>query len=274
MSWTAFHFSCRFLSQKLSDGIELKPALTLLSKNYSNYLHSDTLDTPIYKTIISEEEPSKQQQLLSIYGKLKLNWDVSAVTKLTNIRNYLFLIFAMFLLLSSIYKTYVLTTFKEIFAVMDAPINAQLESFTSYWIISLVLMTIVSAIILRFSAVIKQMNGTSTTFTPSLISQLLISKKIVNQVKSIEALINAPLDRNVNQFSPTENQFVKQLNTDNMDIANELQALIDSRYHLLTNMINGRIKKLLFLLSFIVVNAIFNFVYSLYAPLFSIGTII
>tara|TARA_R110002060_G_scaffold77031_3_gene88056 strand:+ start:1190 stop:2014 length:825 start_codon:yes stop_codon:yes gene_type:complete len=274
MSWTAFHFSCRFLSQKLSDGLELKPALDLLSKNYGNHQPSDTVDNPIYKDIASEEKQSKQQELLAIYGNLKLNWDASSVTKLTSIRNYLFLIFGVFILLSSVYKVFVLPAFKEVFSSMDIPINAQLESFTMYWVISLLLMTIVSAIILKFSSLIKQINGISTTFSSSAISRLLISKKIVNQIQKIEALIHAPLGKNVNQFSASENEFIKQLSSDDMNVAKELQALIDAQYSLLTTMINGRIKKMVFLLAFIVVSAIFNFIYSLYAPIFSIGTII
>ena len=274
MSWTTFHFSCRFLSQKLSDGLELQPALDLLSKNYGNRQPSDALNNPIYKEITSEAKQNKQQELLSIYGNLKLNWDASSITKLTNIRNYLFLIFAMFLLMSVIYKTYVLTTFREIFSLMDAPLNAQLESFTTYWVISLLLMTTVSVVILRFSSIIKQINGTSTTFSSSVISQLLLSKKIINQILRIEALIYAPLNKNINLFSASDNEFVKQLRSDNMNIAKELQVLIDSQYYLLTLMINSRIKKILLFLTLIVVIAIFNFIYSLYAPIFSIGTII
>ena len=212
--------------------------------------------------------------ITGIYGNLKLNWDASSITKLTNIRNYLFLIFAMFLLMSVIYKTYVLTTFREIFSLMDAPLNAQPESFTTYWVISLLLMTTVSVVILRFSLIIKQINGTSTTFSSSVISQLLLSKKIINQILRIEALIYAPLNKNINLFSASDNEFVKQLRSDNMNIAKELQVLIDSQYYLLTLMINSRIKKILLFLTLIVVIAIFNFIYSLYAPIFSIGTII
>ena len=274
MSWTAFHFSCRFLSRKLLDGLELNPALDLLSKNYSNYHSSGVSNNPIYKEITSEAKQSKQQELLSIYGNLKLDWDASSVTKLTNIRNYLFLIFGVFLLMSGIYKAYVLTTFRDIFSLMDAPLNVQLESFTTYWVISLLLMTTVSVVILRFSSIIKQINGISTTFSSSAISRLLISKKIINQIFRVEALIYAPLDKNINQFSASDNEFVKQLRSDNMNVTKELEILIDSRYSLLTIIINARLKKILFFLTLIVVGAIFNFIYSLYTPIFSIGTII
>jgi hypothetical protein len=274
MSWTAFHFSCRFLSQKLSDGLELKPAQDLLSKSYDNYQPSNALDNPIYKEIISVTNPSKQQELLSIYGNLNMDWDVSSVAKLTNIRNYLLLIFGVFLLLSGIYKIYVLTAFKEVFSLMEAPINAQLENFTTYWLISLLLMTVVSVIILKFSSIFTQVCGISNTFSPSTISQLVTSKKIVNQIQKVQALIYAPLDKNINPFSASENEFVKQLSMDNMDTPKELQTLINAQYTLLITMINGRIKKMIFLLTLIVVGAIFNLVYSLYSPIFSMGTII
>ncbi len=126
----------------------------------------------------------------------------------------------------------------------------------------------------RFSSIIKRINDISGTFSISAISQLLLSKRIINQILKTEALVHAPLGENINQFSESEIKFVNQLSLDNMDIAKELQTLIDIRYSTLTVMINGRIKKLLFLLASIVVMAIFNFVYSLYAPIFSIGTII
>jgi hypothetical protein len=126
MNWTEFHFSCRFLSQKLSHGLELKLAQGLLSKNYSSHQSCDVLGNPIYKEIVSESSKIKQQELLSVYGNLKLDKDDSSITKLTSLRNYLFLIIAVFLLISGIYKVYVLTSFMEMFSSMGVPMNKQI----------------------------------------------------------------------------------------------------------------------------------------------------
>lgn len=271
MSWFTFHFACRYLSQKLAQGVELKTAKTSLMKNYHELVSDNALDTDIYKKIISINNQKKQQELFSIYGELNFQWRSSSINKLNNIRNYIFLLFSIFLMMSTICVSYVIPTFIELTAMMDVPSSMPLENFTTYWLFSIVLMTIISLGILRVNSLIQNLNISRIKTTK--ISQLLLSKNVLKQIQKIDALIYAPLGENLNHFSNNANEFVSNLINDNLNITQELQHIISFEHDKLTIAINARIRKLMLLLSFVVIAAIFNFVYSLYAPIFYIGNI-
>lgn len=273
MNWATFHFSCRFLSIKLSDGVELLSARKMLFEKYDKQLSNSPLENDIYKRIVSHSNPSKQQTLFSIYGNLNLDWDSSSISKLSNIRNYLFLLFAIFLILSGICITFVLPTFREIISLMDVPALKSIENFYTYWLISLLLMTIVSIGVMRLNSLVTQISLNSFSFNPPLIDKLLLTTNVTKQVQKIKALIYAPFGEDLNEFSHESNIFVTNLISDHFDISLELQKIINVENKKLTTLINARISKLMILLSTVVVTAIFNFIYSLYAPLFYIGNI-
>jgi len=273
MNWDEFHFSCRYLSKKLSKGIELKSAQSSLIKDYNEVFSGNPLDVDIYRQIISSDSTDKQQELFSIYGELNLERDDSSINRLGNIRNYIFLLYLVFLLLSAISVTFVIPTFKEMFSMMDVPINKQIENFTTYWTVSVVLMTVVSFGVLRLNFIANRLNSYSSKLTSTPISRLLLTNKISKQIQKIEAFVNAPLGEQQNQFSDNAIAFIVKLNDDDLNIPKELQQRIDKENDKLTKLLNSRIGKLMLLLSIIVIAAIFNFVYSLYAPLFYIGNI-
>lgn len=273
MNWDAFHFSCRYLSTKLSADIELTSAQNLLLKTYPEIVSSNHLDVDLYKRIISRNNPTEQQRLLSIYGQLNLDRDSSSINKLNNIRNYIFLLFFVFLLLSAICVVFVIPTFKEMFVMMEVPINEQIENFTTYWAISLGLMLAVSVGIIRVNFIVNRLNSYASTLPSTLMSRLLLTNKIVQQIDKIEAFVNSPLGEKKNLFSEDANTFISKLDKDGLNTPKELQLMINKENEKLNKLLNSRIGKLIFSLSVIVIAAIFNFVYSLYAPIFYIGNI-
>lgn len=275
MNWNAFHFSCRFLSKKLSEGVKAQDAIDILSKDYGNAYVDALSRTPVQKELLDSTDSTKLQELLSIYGNLKLNWDTSLISKLTNVRNYLFIVFGMFAFLSFIFQTFVIPTFKETFTLISEPLLAtQLDIYSKLWIISFVLIALISAAVLKVSSIIKRLDNVFVTTKLSLISKLVLSKKVVNHMHKTQALAYAPTRKNLNQYSEEEIKFVQQLSADNMNVAFEIQQQLNHRYSALARVINGRIKKMMFVLSLFLLLAIFNFIYTLYAPLFSVGTAI
>jgi len=90
----------------------------------------------------------------------------------------------------------------------------------------------------------------------------------------LEALVKAPINDQSNKYSDNANTLFLQLESDGLNIAQELQHQINMQNDELTKLINRRIKRLMFVFSIIVVLAIFNFISSLYAPIFATGTIL
>ena len=273
MHWDSFHFSCRYLSKKLFERLDLTSAQNSLLDGYHEQLIENPLESEMYRRITSSNNLDKQQELFSIYGDLNLKRDNSSINRLSNIRNYIFLVFAIFLVLSTICLIYVVPTFREMVYMMDVPISEQIDNFTTYWVISLTLMIIVSYGVLKLYSIINQLNSYTASVASSTISRFLLTNKSVLQIQKIEAYVNAPIGEQLNQFSEKANAFVTNLKRDNLNVAKELQLRIDNENAKLSKLLNSRIEKLMFLLAAVVVVAIYNFVSSLYAPLFYIGNI-
>lgn len=273
MNWTDFHFSCRYLSNQLSSGSNLKSLQNIFLKEYRAFLSGNPLDNEIYRKIISINNVSQQQKLLSVYGRLNLSREHSSINKLSNIKNYIFLLCIIFLLLSSICFVYVIPTFKEIFQMMEVPVSKQLNNFTMYWGLSCVLLAVASLGVLRLNYLINKLDLFSSNITPSFLSKILLSKKVTTQIHKIEALIYAPFNEQRNQYSEQANRLMVMLERDNLKAFKELQYQFNKENKKLTKLINSQVTKLMCLFSTIVIAAIYNFVSSLYAPLFYLGII-
>lgn len=271
MHWNNFQFCCRYLHQKLSEGDELKSAQDKLIAGYPKYQPKQLQYNPIYKSILKADN---QQELLSIYGKLKINQNTESIAKLTNIKSYFVLVFVIFLVMVFINSTYTIPVFQEIFSNMDSPMTEELENVNSYWLFSTIVMLICGAIVFRFSFLIEKVKAASKPFQSSFLKRLILSKRITNELEDIDALIHSPLGQNINSFSSKENELYQLINNDNLNVVLELETLINQAYTKLNKAINSRLSVLLTLVCFSVVFAIYIFLSSLYTPLFAIGTIV
>ena len=271
MHWNNFQFCCRYLHQKLSEGDKINSAQAKLIENYPRNQPKQLQNNSIYKSIL---DASNQHELLSIYGKLKINQNTESITKLNNIKTYFVLIFVVFLMMVFINSTYTIPVFQEIFSVMDSSMAEELENVNSYWLFSSILMVVCGAIVFRFSFLIEQVKTTKKPFQPSLFKRVILTKRIINEIENIDALIHSPLGQNINSFSSKKNELYQRLNNDNLNVALELETLINQAYIKLNKAINSRLTVLSTLVCFSVVLAIYIFLSSLYGPLFAIGTIV
>lgn len=279
MSWSKFHFNCRFLNQKLSEEVDFEKAKRLLSAKYSNHqiggdLKESSIENNLLKKIISEPDPKKLQMLLSIYGRLNFSWDLSVLTKLINIRDYLFALVTIYLVISGIYKSFVLPAFIDIFDQMDVPVAAELERFNTIWLISITLMLLVSIVLLNFYSFVNKIGKKENKFNSSFFYKVFIPVKIINKLKQIDALSNAPIENQVNEFSSEQIEIYNNFKSDNLDIAAELQILLNANRASLLKLINAQMTKLLALFSIIIIGSIGYLVWSFYQPIFSLGMII
>lgn len=279
MSWLKFHFNCRFLNQKLSENLSVEQAKEYLLTHYSQLdigggLPSRSLEGNLFNRIYQEKDLSKLESLLLIYGRLNLSWDLTALTKLKNIRNYLFFLITVFLLLSGIYNLLVLPVFIDIFEQNGSDIDSGLDSFYSIWLISVSVISLISIIVLGFYSFINQVGRKEIKSNAPLFSKMFVPEKIMNKLMIIDALTNAPLEARVNEFSAQQIKLYKSLKEDNLNVAQELQILLDDNKASLLNLINVHITKLLALLTITVVGGVGYLVYSFYQPIFSLGMII
>jgi len=270
MQWNNFQFCCRYLHQKMSEGIDLESAHKTLLKSYQRYLPEQLNNNFIYQAISTSQD---QQSLLSIYGKIEFEWDKSLLTKLSDIKSYLMAIVAIFIITSLIVITHVLPVFKEAFELFDHPIRSQIDNFYIFWLGSVTVIVLSSALLLLFAKEVKRIKNESTPSQFSFLSKMLLSKKITNQIYKTEALTYSALEKDINEFSHAENVFYAKLKNDNLDIPKELSILINEQYLTLTQLINQRLKLYLSYVTACITVGIANFVYNLYTPIFSMGTL-
>jgi nitrate reductase NapE component len=135
-------------------------------------------------------------------------------------------------------------------------------------------MFLVSVILLMFYSFVDQIGKKEINPNTSLFSTFFIPVKILNTLKHIEALSNAPIENQVNEFSTEQIEIYKNFKSDNLDTASELQVLLDASRASLLKIINLQITKLLAIFSIVVVGSIGYLVWSLYQPIFALGMII
>ena len=70
MNWNAFHFSCRFISKKLAEGVRLEIALDMLSNSYGSAYADAISTTPVYTELLNQPSVARQHELATIYGSL------------------------------------------------------------------------------------------------------------------------------------------------------------------------------------------------------------
>lgn len=275
MNWDAFHFSCRFLSTTLSINTDPQKALDLLNSNYGSVYAKAFKSTPVYKEIQSSSDVDRIKDITALYGKLKFDWDESIAATLVGFRNYLFLLASFFLILSGIIQLYVIPVLRETFAVAGySTTHTHLHTFSKLWFFSLFLLFIIGIAVIRLSTVVKHVGNVFSNSKLSSTSKLLLSKKIVNQILELEALVYAPLKTKVNAKSDNAIQFVAQLEADNMHITYEIQQRFDSLKKSIVHSTKRRIKIVLSIFAVCLVLAIFNFVTAIYAPIFTLGQLI
>jgi len=253
----------------MSEGIDLETAHKTLLKSYQRYLPEQLNNNFIFQSIVGSKN---QQSLLFLYGNLTLDRDQSLIMKLMGLKSYLMIILTIFLTMSFTAYTFTIPVFTEIFEQWDTPLT-QIENFYSYWIISLVLILSSSVSLILFTDKVKQIQNSSSPNQFSIYSKILLSAKIVNQIYKSEALTYSPLGKKINQYSPMENKLFTTLHNDNLNTKLELSLLINEQYFTLSQLINKRLKLFISLISAFIVIAIFNFLYSLYTPIFAIGTV-
>ena len=282
MSWSKFHFNCRFLNQKLSEEVPIEKAQELLSNNYSKHqiggvLKESSIKSHLFEKMIAESDPKRLKRLFSIYGSMNLSWDLSALSRLRNIRNYLFVLLTVFIFISSVYKFFVLPAFINVFEEMDLNISSGLERFDFVWGMTITLMLLISFILLRFNSFVNKIDKidkTDNNFNSTFFYKLLISKKIIKMLKQIDALLYAPIEIERNEYSAEQITIYKSFESDNLNTSTEVQNLIGCYRVTLIKLINARITKLLALFSIVIIAAIGYLVFSAYQPIFSLGMII
>lgn len=276
MSWDDFHFNCRVLSCKLSDGMLLSKAQQYLIDSYQEYRQVNLVgeQQKLLEKILAENDSAKVHQLLVTYGSLNFSLQHELSSKLTKIKRYLLFLFAVFILTSTIFKVYVLPIFVDFFAKFDPDVVYNLQAFERSWLISTVLLVTVTVLLLYFIFLAKQLGHQLTSDTLNKVAKLALSKKVITELCTIQDLMNAPIQASLGTEPPKSAKFIQQLGKDKIDVAFELQALLDKHKERLSILINKRMGRILVVLSLVVFYAIYLFVSSLYAPIFAIGAVV
>ncbi|MBO9489514.1 hypothetical protein J7384_03975 [Endozoicomonas sp. G2_1] len=276
MSWDDFHFNCRVLSCKLSDGMLLSEAQQYLIDNYQEYRQVNLVgeQQKLLEKILAENDSVKVHQLLVTYGSLNFSLQHRLSSKLMKIKRYLLFLFAVFILTSTIFKVYVLPVFVDFFAKFDSDVVYNLQAFEQSWLISTVLLVTVTVLLLYFIFLAKRLGQQLTSNALSKVAKLALSKKVIKELCTIQDLMNAPIQASLGTEHAKSAKFIQQLSKDKIDVGFELQALLDKHKERLSMLINKRMGRILVFLSLVVFYAIYLFVSSLYAPIFAMGAVV
>lgn len=279
MNWDNFYFQCRYLAQKVSPQCDVEQAKRSLVSDYppssltQPLVHQSIADDLMIK-LTRHSDIETQRKLLALYSKLPLAWSRSSVNKLWAVLSYLTLLVVLFVVMSTIYKTFVYPNFVSIFTLSERAIDPMIENYTNFWVVALLAILIPYILLLLIYTQLKKLEISPHVPLGKITTKLILSAKIDDVLQRLTALSYAPLQVSINQYSAQYTQLIKQYDVDNLEVSQELSILLKDYQEQLTKLLNKRIRILTTLLSFFIIVGIFNFIYSLYLPIFSIGEII
>jgi|GEM_PF-2397948 len=279
MNWDSFYFQCRYLAQKISPQCDVQQARKNLNTDYpaSPFMLSlkpQSMADDLMKKLLQLPDVEHQKKRFALYAGLPLNWVGSSIKKLGESLSYLSLLIALFILMSTIYHYIVAPEMVSLFNLNETPIEPALENYTYYWAFTLIALLTPYVLLLMLNTQIKRIETSPHLIPNTIIAKLVLSPKAQDQLQHCTAIVYAPLALSPNQHSAQHIALIEQFEHDKLNVAQELSAHLSHYQHSLTATLNQRIKKLMAISSCFIFIGIFNFVYSLYTPIFAIGTII
>jgi len=279
MTWDSFYFQCRYFAQKISPRCDVQQARKNLKADYpaspfSQSLKPQSMADDLMTELLQLPDIEHQKKQFTLYAELPLNWVSSSVKKLGERLSYLTLLIALFALMSTIYHNIVAPEMVSLFKLSETPVEPALANYAYYWAFTLIALLTPYVLLLMLNTQIKRIETSPHLIPNTIITKLVLSTKAHNQLQHCTAIVYAPLARLSNQHSAQHIALIEQFKLDKLNVAQELSTHLSHYQHSLTATLNQRIRILMAVSSCFVFIGIFNFVYSLYTPIFAIGTII
>lgn len=278
MSWTIFHFNCRYLANKLEQGYSKDKAVMALNDFDTKPLFGDqTLNAGaklLFEDILTISNDGKFLDCLKSYNTIDINEvgvDRKTIKKQTSSLNYMVVLFFIYILIASLFSVYVFPTFTDIFDMFQSELPAQFLAFENVFIISNIVL--VTLLVFQY-CLLKQLKTLykKMTIIPSL--AWILPKSVKTSFTNMHQILKAPiLLANGQSDSPMMTSIV-ELQKQGMTLDKEFSGLVLERKVSLERSITTSFAASFGLIQMFLYLAIGFLISVMYLPIFSLGHII
>lgn len=283
MSWSLFKCYCKEASHSLEKGDDIEFAFSAaerspLPKMLKAQLKPKSLQQSLISKLKNSDLSTDELQItLKIYGNLGFSELAHKPSRIRRVGLYLAYLTLMFSLLSSIYLLKVYPTVLDMYEEFGYPMSEGLIWFSEYW--GLLVSTIIGflAISLLINHKIKVIFDHQIGVGNSLLFKLLLPKRLKESYRGLLNLIHLPLNLTKKTNQNAENILIEYLLKKDYtpeEIADLLTLTITEQVTRLKTQAESYLRKFYILIAILIVFSIYEFVSSVYAPIFTLGEVI
>jgi hypothetical protein len=282
MSWERFHYICRRTLNELGENESVKDRLLQIEKSpgcnaYGESDNAHSISQTILNEIKTTPDRSAAIKQLQLYGEMDFSNLITEPARYKRALIYLTFIALIFIITSGIYQILVVPTFIQIFEDFSISGLGHLSFYQTYWPYFMLAIIAMLSLALYAGFALKHLLTFSRQDFNSFALRFLVKSDIKSSYTNIMSALLFPISTeptSPNTGDNTIQQHLKDIDTTDMDLSTEINAIIRIQSKILFSQCEKQMNFVTAFISIIVIYAIFHFVISTYSPIFMLGEII
>jgi hypothetical protein len=279
MTWERFGYICRKASVDGRPNEKVKQRINRIEREeacamYGPEIKPDSWPRKILDDIAAIKIQQPAQEIIGIYRDLNLTHRLELPLGFKRVIGYLFIIAIIFFVVATVYQTYVLPSFIEMFGNFDIPIPPHLALYQQYWIFFEIFVLAFLGISLLIGFRLKALFYFKCGIENSLVMKYLFFPGIRQSYQRLITILRYPLLGITGMDQHVDIDVANHLRAaqkSGIPVSEEMQALIEIEMRSLIERSEQQMKVLAIFIALMVVAAIFLFLVSAYSPIFILG---
>ncbi|WNC70698.1 hypothetical protein RGQ13_11210 [Thalassotalea psychrophila] len=279
MSWSHFHFKCRFLTKKLELGLSPEQAIKALDAfDVSSLFQKVKLSgapARLFDEILLINRSDKLLECLKSYNAVdmsEVSFNESMLVKQHQKTNYMIALAIIYFIVGSIFKVYVLPNYFEVYRLFDGEVAAKVLAFDTIYVFSTLFFSLF--FILVFILIRKSKNLDEQLVSRKQMGSKLFSNKMNSNLCRLSELVLAPIDIALGKNSSKTLSTLTDLKYQNIELSDEFKGFVVDIKMSIEPDFNKLFNRYFSILQMALYLAIGYLITAMYTPIFSLGAVI
>ena len=283
MSWSRFKFYCNEVSRLLERGEEIIPAFesaknSVLSKEFGPELKPHEIQASILSSLKNDGYTAYEvKEALRIYDGLDVSGLLHKPSGIRRVGVYIGYLSVMYFVLSGFYFVYVVPETVSMFEAMGVSVPKNFIWFFDNW--AAILMIVASSLVgvLLAGKKVNEMFEYKKGIENSIIYRVVIPKKIKLKYEKLVSLVNLPLCVVKNKNDGVNDHIIQYYCAEKYsatEVSGSLSILMNEAVNELVCRSESYMRRIYVVVAALIIFSIYEFVSSVYAPLFVMGEVI
>ncbi|MCL1078539.1 hypothetical protein D5R81_11145 [Parashewanella spongiae] len=280
MSWSHFHFKCRYLASKLRQGHTKSQAINASEQVEISQLFGKSALTPaqqsFYSEILTIEDTNKLIDTLDAINGInfnKVNFDKSLAKKSSQTKDYAIGLYFIFAIMAYGASTFLVPQFIEMYISFNSPVPFLLGKFSEVLFTVALILLFPVGLAIYTSKSLAQLNNLLVKDSSPRLFRLFLPKTTLNKMSKLHQLARLPLRSKPKKNSAFES-LIYELELSGEALGTELASILTFYIEEIDHECNKLLNRLLKLIHALLFIGIGFYITQLYEPIFAMGAII